>query len=330
MAHAPITITALLMLALAHSSMSVTVQELFPDVKNNLTLVKWSHAINNKNMLNAALASNETMMIEADVVLGILKTDNNSTPPYPVMGHPPHLQNLDLSLEEFLKHILDAHSKENKKVGMKLDFKSIEAFEASIDIVKKHNITVPLWVNADILEGPVNATTANGAPLAVNAKLFLDGAAKLPQALLSIGWTTRVLSQTGLNATYTGNYTLEQANIMISKLQDSKTNQSVTYPVRACFVANDDKDTDVLGKLLTNSSSNNPTLTVWSAVEDKNVNATKLSEVIKRIGVEKVYLDVPEELYNKLSLNSAINTKNSKLIQFSSLLLAAIASLRIH
>jgi hypothetical protein len=49
-------------------------------------------------------------------------------------------------------------------------------------------LTIPLWLNADILKGPVNATED---PLPVDAKRFIAGAAKLPQALLSIGWTTR-------------------------------------------------------------------------------------------------------------------------------------------
>lgn len=48
-------------------------------------------------------------------------------------------------------------------------------------------MTFPVWINADILPGPVEAT---GTP--VNAAQFLSGAAEtFPQSTLSIGWTTR-------------------------------------------------------------------------------------------------------------------------------------------
>lgn len=47
--------------------------------------------------------------------------------------------------------------------------------------------TFPVFINADILSGPVNATSTP-----VNAKNFLQGASEIiPECTLSVGWTTR-------------------------------------------------------------------------------------------------------------------------------------------
>lgn len=69
------------------------------------------------------------MMLEADVVIGTLH--NNASKLIPIMAHPPN-NTSDLSLEEFIETIL-----KNGTKGMKLDFKSIEAFNQSIEILNK-------------------------------------------------------------------------------------------------------------------------------------------------------------------------------------------------
>lgn len=55
----------------------------------------------------------------------------------PVMGHPP-INTSDISLQSFLTKILEFNSLkvEQDKKGVKLDFKSIDAFEDSLDILK--------------------------------------------------------------------------------------------------------------------------------------------------------------------------------------------------
>ncbi|XP_016837181.1 protein FAM151A isoform X2 [Nasonia vitripennis] len=305
-------VTAFCLLALFHSTMSITVQEFFPEAKSNLTKIKWSHATNSQEALKKALDSSDVHMIEADVVMGTLKTNppNNNT--MPIMGHPP-ANSSDLSLADFLKQVTA-----NKKKGIKLDFKSIEAFKAAIpEIQALGNVTVPLWLNADILKGPVNATDE---PKPVDAAEFLKEAAKLPQTLLSIGWTTR-LEETTANVT-SGKYLTEQIDAMVKVIQDQKVNQSVTYPVRACFAAN---DVEVLQKLLSSTKANNPTLTIWSSEGDK-VDAAKLSTVIKTVGLDKVFVDVPQTLWAQLHLaNSAFTAKSSFSVLLASMLVALSA-----
>lgn len=72
----------------------------------------------------------DIMMIEADVIMGILDNDPTNTT-QPVMGHPP-AKISDLSLEQFLQRIDESNHNSNRTVkGVKLDFKSIEVFERS-------------------------------------------------------------------------------------------------------------------------------------------------------------------------------------------------------
>lgn len=74
------------------------------------------------------------MMLEADIVLG---THGEDADIIPIMGHPP-TDKSDLSLQEFLQAIQDFNSNANNtaKKGIKLDFKTIEVFQASLTIIK--------------------------------------------------------------------------------------------------------------------------------------------------------------------------------------------------
>ena len=73
------------------------------------------------------------MMLEADVVLGSLISDPTKEP---IMAHPPH-NTSDLSLNEFLTVVL-----KNRTKGLKLDFKSIEAFNSGLAVLEKHKTNV--------------------------------------------------------------------------------------------------------------------------------------------------------------------------------------------
>lgn len=70
-------------------------------------------------------------MIEADIVLGKI---NNTGPDLPIMGHPPAVTS-DISLNTFLHTVLNFNNNTKEKKGVKLDFKSIEVFEGSLDIL---------------------------------------------------------------------------------------------------------------------------------------------------------------------------------------------------
>lgn len=67
--------------------------------------------------------------LEADIVLGHI-IGSEDGPPIPIMAHPP-ANTSDLSLAHFLASIDDYNKNSDNPKGVKLDFKSIEAFEAS-------------------------------------------------------------------------------------------------------------------------------------------------------------------------------------------------------
>ncbi|XP_033204265.1 protein FAM151B isoform X1 [Bombus vancouverensis nearcticus] len=305
---------ALIQAAMSASNVSVDVATFFPDIEGNLTKIVWEHAVNSKEKLDNALVSANVKMLEADVTLGTLNgTSDNSTQLIPIMAHPPATKS-NLSLDDFLNTVI----KKNVTKGIKLDFKSINAFNASIPILEKvrNNTKFPVFLNADILPGPVNASTTP-----VTAKAFVSQAMAFPEYTLSVGWTTRY----GVNDNVTeGQYTEQQIQDMINILKEQKVTQPITYPVRAGLAAN---STKVIKSLMENSSfASNVTLTVWSSEGDK-VDAETLSTLIRDIGVKKVYVDVPQDLMNKLHLSGASSVMVASVTLAVSLLTGLLSSI---
>ncbi|XP_076766119.1 protein FAM151B [Xylocopa sonorina] len=312
------TATSLLILATIQAAMSTTnvtvdPSTFFAKINGNLTKIVWAHAVNNKTKLEKALKSDDIMMLEGDVSLGKY-TESNSSDHVPIMAHPPANAS-DLSLEAFVNATLE----KNASKGIKLDFKSIEAFKASKPVLDRlrNDTKVPVFLNADILSGPVNATAKP-----VDAEAFLAQAKMYPEFILSVGWTTRY----GVDANITeGRYTKDNVKDMIQALTKQQITQPITYPVRAGLAAN---DTDAIKALMKDSSSQmkNVTLTVWSSEGDK-VDAERLSALIKDVGVDKVYVDVPQDLMKNLSLMTGASSANVASVTLAtSLALAALLS----
>ncbi|XP_044593167.1 protein FAM151B isoform X3 [Cotesia glomerata] len=272
-------------------------------IHGNLTKITWVHAVNDFKKLNQTLDDESIMMVEADVVLG---TVGNSSEIIPIMAHPPD-NTSDLSLADFLTAMI-----KHKKKGIKLDFKTIETFNASLEILTKHreNMTFPVWLNADILSGPVDADTKP-----VDSKQFLSLANKtLPESTLSVGWTTRYGIQ---NVIFSGNYSEAQIDEMIKSV--SNTSQPITYPVRAGLAAG---DITVWSKLLNSTADKNATLTIWSTEGDK-VDVDQLIKLIQEVGYDRVYVDVPEKLRKQLA-GSATSASISTFVLLSSIFLGNV------
>jgi len=240
----------------------VSVTDYWPEVAADLTLVSWSHATNSRDLLAQALADS-TMMIEADVSLGPGGD--------PIMAHPP-ANTSDLSLQRFLTTVLEA-TENNAKKGIKLDFKFIEVVEPSLKIVKGllDRITMPLWLNADIIEGP-----GGGAP--VDGPRFLElCSSHLPEATLSLGLTTAAQ----------GRYTKEQLDQVLDLVLKHKVTAPVTLPIRASLAT---ASVPTIAAFLNKTS--NMTLTIWSGAADQ-VDKEKLEQFILGVGKDRVYRDVP-------------------------------------
>ena len=72
-------------------------------------------------------------------------------------------------------------------------------------------------------------------------------------------------------------------------------NQTVTFPARAVFVANSEATLTIL---LDNSLEMSSTLTIWGTDDIQDVDS--LRDTIDRIGRQRIYLDVPEDLANEI------------------------------
>ncbi|XP_031829313.1 protein FAM151B isoform X2 [Nomia melanderi] len=277
----------------------------FPEIEGNLTKVVWAHAVNSKALLDSALKNETVMMLEADVVLGKLKTSQKDEE-IPIMAHPPATES-DLSLKDFLLEV------NGTKKGAKLDFKSLDAFNASMAILKDtHNVTKqPVFLNADILPGPTEEANATKP---VDSTNFLSMAKAFPRFTLSLGWTTKYTNSSL-------SYTAEHVQQMITAVEEVE--QPITYAVRAGLAAN---DIATMKSLMEKSAKlKNATLTIWSSEGDA-VNATQLSTLIKDVGVEKVYLDLPADLLKELRLSGASSLSFASSMALGSFLVSYLFS----
>ncbi|XP_062549346.1 protein FAM151B isoform X2 [Armigeres subalbatus] len=268
-----------------------------PFLRNDkLSDITWAHAVNSQEHLHDVLNS-DIHFIEADIVLGQVDGNADNQNKIPIMAHPPATTS-DISLESFLTQIqVYNNAAENQKVkGLKLDFKSISALETSISIINDvyDMKTFSTWINADILPGPVNNTET----IPVDPERFFEAISQIGPAVLSIGWTTKW----GESST-DGCYTEQQVNQMIRVIKENGIDQngnSITFPVRAGIAANSLKQLMYLYSSL--KDSNNVTFTIWSSINDA-VNVINLRKFIFAVGLDKVYIDVPEDLKNQLNIN---------------------------
>lgn len=93
-----------------------------------------------QKILNYPQIPGSVAMLEADIVMGSIVGKDG--PPLPIMAHPPATTS-DLTLAEFLETIAQHNMKETNpasKKGAKLDFKSIEAYEQSQELISKYQV----------------------------------------------------------------------------------------------------------------------------------------------------------------------------------------------
>ncbi|KOB76696.1 Uncharacterized protein OBRU01_05300, partial [Operophtera brumata] len=198
-------------------------------------------------------------MLEADIVLGHV-IGKESGPPIPIMAHPPATTS-DLALSDFLSTVAQYNNVNPKQKGVKLDFKGIEAFEKSQELIAPYS-------------KPGLAT-------------------KHSRAVLSLGWTTRF----GGDVTE-GEYSRTQIGAMIKAVDRNHVNQTVTFAVRAGLASNSQP---VLLDLMRETARFNCSLTVWSSQGDP-VKPERLRALIRTVGLEKIYLDVPSAVAQELNL----------------------------
>nr|XP_044990405.1 protein FAM151B isoform X1 [Jaculus jaculus] len=228
--------------------------------------IRWYHAANHKAQVAEALGS-AAHMIEADVIV----PGDGSAHGLPIMAHPPETHS-DNTLQEWLMEVM----KSNK--GIKLDFKSLAAVEASMSLLEKVNghLQRPVWLNADILPGP------NGSGKVVAAKPFIDTVTSFfPDVTFSLGWTTGWHPEK-VNEGYSWTMVKEMEYIC------SGLHQPVTFPVRAALVR---QSCSQLLWLL--KKSHRYSLTIWTGKDD-NYSTEDLLYIRDNFNKRQVFYDILE------------------------------------
>ncbi|CAH1775871.1 unnamed protein product, partial [Owenia fusiformis] len=197
----------------------VDILEHFLQAEGDGSKITWAHAVNSKSKLDDAVKS-DVMMMEADILLRGQDTDQQQL--VPIMAHPPD-KDSDITFAEWL----DIGKTSTK--GLKLDFKSIEAVELTLQNLKKvaPKLRMPIWLNADILKGP------NSKSNPVDAERFLKLCSEMfPKSTISLGWT---VSLEGKERQYSWAHVIEMYHT-IDKWILKKRKQPVTIAVAACCI----------------------------------------------------------------------------------------------
>ena len=196
--------------------------------------INWHHAVNDQSKLSQTIQlledNNDTKIqaIESDIIYSSIQKCS-------VMGHPPSVDG-DLTLASFLQqlHNIKFQHKEQSIHTcpiLKLDFKSMDGLQSSLSDVKEYLSNLPsclhhrVWINADILPGPGDEQEKMQPKFDASEFLSLV-TTKLPETILSIGWTT---SLTDIHAEYTN-------KMVDDMIECAKPYRNITFPVRAsCF-----------------------------------------------------------------------------------------------
>ncbi|KAK2901194.1 hypothetical protein Q8A67_009309 [Cirrhinus molitorella] len=235
----------------------------------------WYHAANNKSEMNKALNS-DVMILEADINVQGHNTANETN--IPIMAHPPDIYS-DNTLEEWL----DAVLKSNKAI--KLDFKSINAVEPSLDLLRVKNqtgINRPVWINADILPGP---NVPDFWPVINPSEFFELIQQKFPDVTISPGWKVLYLPIFP-NVTYTRSM-VEQMYSIVRHLP-----QKITFPAHALMAKS---GWPHLSWLL--SQSTRFSLTLWQGKENPTVN--DLLFIRDNSNPRRIYYDIYEPVLSQ-------------------------------
>lgn len=124
----------------------------------------------------------------------------------------------------------------------------------------------------------------------VESAAFIRHCNEFPNATASLGWTTGYSNKT-LGKSYEKGHVGE----MVKLLKDVK-NANTTFAVRAVYAVNNATAFDSL------IDKTNRTLTIWSGVND-TVDPKKLEEFVKKVGLNRTYLDVPKSLMDRMKLS---------------------------
>jgi len=255
----------------------------------NVGVITWAHAVNSQQLFREAL-DDKLDFLEADVLL------RHGPKGIPIMAHPPALDS-DLSLNDFLEKSYSS------PVGVKLDFKTVEALRGAVDVLTAYSERrmkldasqkCPFWMNADI----VSHGTVDRAK--VDAEEFLATALRVtPDATLSVGWNIHADHfRVGYDKSSTTGLTNAYSDDDVKRMRDAlargvSPTQSITFAVWAKFIAGSNETLKWLTHQFPGSS-----LTIWGKEGDATVD--ELKSVYTILPNSRVFLDLPDSLRRML------------------------------
>jgi hypothetical protein len=160
------------------TALDVNLIDHFLSAQHDGSLITWTHAANSRESLKQAFTSG-VMMIEADVILRGQNTADQAMTP--IMARLPDVMS-NLTLAEWLTLV------KGRRKGLKLDFKSIEAVEISLQrLAEVHDeLNAPLHLSAAIIDADPSRLSAERA---IDSNRFLRLCmTHAADCTLALGW----------------------------------------------------------------------------------------------------------------------------------------------
>ena len=265
--------------------------------------LRWSHAVNSLALLDVAHSS-ASHFIEADVQFDPATSQ-------PIMSHDKSADGT--SVLPYLEAVVrrsppsPAHlpaSSPVAPVGLKLDFKDARAVTPTLlalssllpppsTATAQSAINPLLWLNADVLQGPL------GSPPSIDAARFTaDARALFPDAVLSLGWTTGTPAGRRQSDETAPVYSAEMVAEMVAVCEAHGV-EAVTFPVHARYVQASWTVAGGLRGALEGEGRRGWSLTVWSNATDGREQPVRERQVeadwIKsHLPMARVFLDLTE------------------------------------
>ena len=219
-----------------------------------------AHTVNNQKRLNSFLNSDEIIMIEGDISV-------SNEEKIIIMAHPPNIVS-DLTFEDWIHQIIDS------KKGAKLDFKKPEIVTNVLVKLKELDPQIPIFLNADILQGPEGDSPVFTAPV------FIEECLKYyPSGILSLGWTTKHTPE--------GKYTGSMIREMIDIIKSVNDKKALTVCIRVCYLKH-------IPQMFFNVFKQNPNtfITLWNAKKDPPLPNDLKKWIERHVGLDRVFCDL--------------------------------------
>ncbi|XP_055886328.1 uncharacterized protein LOC106058670 isoform X2 [Biomphalaria glabrata] len=213
--------------------------------------IRWERDVNSRHGLKIAMNNDKVHMISGDV---ILKHELYPKAQVLMMGKPAS-NNSDITLKEWLLEVIEGEK------GIRLHIHSSEAlhsfFVVLSDINVMNPINFPVWIHADVLQGPF------GEKPSVDMRDFISAQKKFfPRCTLSFGWTTGSHSDLSQSA-----YSWDTVWDMLDLINCKNVQNEIVFQARLSLVHN---SVPQLKWLVDNVKSSS--LMVWHEEGDSVVN----------------------------------------------------------